>query len=243
MSLPIALQLYTVRDSLAQDFEGTIRRVAEIGYAGVEPASFPGITPRDASQLFHSLGLKVPSAHLPLPLGEQEGEVLDTAFALGCARIVSGYIPPQEYSTLDGIKRVCERFNEANRAATEQGLSLGIHNHWWEFEAIAEGYPYQLMLDLLERSIFFEVDTYWVKTAGLEPEAVLRELGARVPLLHIKDGPATQDASMVAVGEGSLNFPSILEASGRKRRVADRRTGPLRHRHDDGGGAQLPLSG
>jgi sugar phosphate isomerase/epimerase len=213
MTIPVALQLYTVRDALAQNFERTVRRVAEIGYAGVEPAGFPGTTPREAAQLFQSLGLKVPSAHLPLPLGEEQGEVLNTAFTLGCARIVSSYAPPKEMDTLDGIKRVCERFNQASQVAVEQGLSFGIHNHWWEFEMVEDKPMYKTMLEELDRAIFWEIDTYWVKTAGLDPAEVLREFGERAPLLHIKDGPAVRDEPMVAVGQGALDFHKILEAS------------------------------
>ena len=70
MTQPIALQLYTVRDQLARDFEGTIRRVAEIGYAGVETAHFPeGVSPAAAKAQFVELGLTVCAAHAPLPLG------------------------------------------------------------------------------------------------------------------------------------------------------------------------------
>ncbi len=138
--------------------------------------------------------------------------MLESAFTLGCPRIVSGFVPPSEYASLDGIKQVCERFNQANQVAMDQGFSFGIHNHWWEFEPVGGTPAYQLMLELLDRAIFWEIDTYWVKTAGLDPATVLRELGKRVPLLHIKDGPAVQGEPMVAVGQGTLDFHEIVEA-------------------------------
>ena len=72
MISPIALQLYSLREYAQKDFEKTIRKVAEMGYAGVEPAGFPGTTPVAAGKLFAELGLAVPSAHLPLPVGEQK---------------------------------------------------------------------------------------------------------------------------------------------------------------------------
>ncbi len=76
---------------------------------------------------------------------------------------------------------------------------------------------HDLMREFLDPAIVFEVDTYWVKTAGQDPAAVVRDLGARAPLLHLKDGPAVNTTDpMVAVGSGSLDFPAIVRASGGK---------------------------
>lgn len=214
MPAPIALQLYTVRDALAQDFEGVIRQIADMGYDGVETAGFPGTTPQAAARLFQELGLTVSSAHAPLPLGERQGEVLETMAALGCQRLVCAYLSPDEYRSLDQIKRNCDMLNEANAVAVANGLSFGLHNHWWEFEPVEGQYPYHLWLEHLDPAVFFEIDTYWVKTAGLDPAAVVAEFGDRAPLLHIKDGPATKEEPMTAVGEGVMDFPAILRAAG-----------------------------
>ncbi len=212
VTVPIALQLYTLRDDLAKDFEGTIRRVAEIGFVGVEPAGFAGTTPEAASRLFKELGLLVPSAHMPLPLDDKQDEVLNTAVTLGCTRLVSAFMPPDSYKTLDGIKQVCEQFNQANAVATEQGLRFGIHNHWWEFQEV-EGRPaWEVLLEHLEPTVFFEVDTYWVKTAGADPVNVVSRLGNRAPLLHIKDGPCVVGEPMVAAGEGVMDIPALVAA-------------------------------
>lgn len=213
MPAPIALQLYTLREAMAQDFEGVVRKVADVGYVGVEPAGFPGTTPEAAGRLFGELGLEVPSAHTPLPIGEQKQEVLDTMNALGSRRIVSG-LGPDHFKTTDQIKASCDTLNEASAAAVEHGMTFGIHNHWWEFLQVEGRYVYQVMLEHLASEVFFEVDTYWVKTAGVDPAAVVRELGARAPLLHIKDGPCTKEAPMTAVGEGIVDFHSIAEAGG-----------------------------
>jgi sugar phosphate isomerase/epimerase len=87
MPAPIALQLYSLRELLAADYAAGVRKAAEIGYAGVETAGFPGTTPQAAAQLFQELGLTVCSAHSPLPLGDKQAEVLDTMAALGCSRL------------------------------------------------------------------------------------------------------------------------------------------------------------
>ena len=211
MPAPIALQLYTVRDALAKDFAGVVRKVAGIGYVGVEPAGFPGTNARQAASLFRELGLAVPSAHTPLPLGEQKNQVLDAMGELGCTRIISGK-GPDDFRTRDQIAQTCELFNQANAVALQRGLRFGIHNHWWEFLRVEGRLVYQVMLEHLEPEVFFEIDTYWAKTAGADPAQVLNELGSRAPLLHIKDGPAMQGAPQVAVGDGVMDIPALVAA-------------------------------
>ncbi len=210
---PIALQLYTLREIAQEDFEAMVRLVSKIGYVGVEPAGFPGSTAEEAGRLFQELGLEVPSAHMPMPLGESRDEVLSAMKAIGCSRLVAGQ-GPDAFNSVEKIKRTCELFNEAAAVARDAGLTFGIHNHWWEFTPVEGVMPYQVMLDTLDRDIFFEVDTYWVQTAGVDVISVLKEMGERAPLLHIKDGPTVQADPMTAVGSGVMDFPAILEAAG-----------------------------
>ncbi len=212
MPKPIAVQLYTVREAIEQDFEGVVRKIAAWGYKGVEPAGFPGTTPQAAADLFKSLGLAVPSAHSPLPLADKQDEVLETMRVLGCAYLVCPFIPADEYKSIESTLAVCERLNSANAIARDAGLTLLYHNHWWEYEPLGDTYPYKVMLENLDPTIGFEIDTYWVKTAGLDPVSVIRDLGTRVPLLHIKDGPAVKDQPMVAVGEGVMDVAAIIDA-------------------------------
>jgi sugar phosphate isomerase/epimerase len=213
MKAPIGLQLYTLRESAQQDFEAMVRRVAQMGYVGVEPAGFPGSTPEAAGRLFKELGLQVPSAHMAMPLGEQRDEVLSAMKAIGCSRLISGQ-GPDAFNSVEQIKQTCARFNEAAAVARGEGFEFGIHNHWWEFTPAEGVMPYHVMLEVLDEDIFFEVDTYWVQTAGADVVAVLKELGARAPLLHIKDGSAERTGPMAAVGSGVMDFPKILEAAG-----------------------------
>jgi sugar phosphate isomerase/epimerase len=214
MTKPIALQLYSVRERLSQNFDENVRAIAEMGYLGVETAGFAGTTPAAAADLFRSLGLTVTSMHSPLPLGDQRAEVVETGRLLNCSNIVCAYIPPEEFATLDQIKRHCDRLNEANVNARADGMTLFYHNHWWEYEPVEGVYPYRLMAEQCDPTIKFEIDAYWVATAGCDVIAVLDELGDRVTLLHVKDGPRTTQDPMVAVGEGSLDYHAIIPAAG-----------------------------
>jgi len=211
MAAPIAIQLYTVRDALKQDFTGVIRQIADIGYVGVETAGFPGTTPREAKRLFNDLGLAVPSAHLPMPVGADAQQALETAEVLDCSYVVSG-LGADQFATRDAIQRACALFNQAHTTATAAGFKFAIHNHWWEFENVDGRFVYQVMLEELDPAVLFELDVYWIQTAGVDPQSVVAELGSRAPLLHIKDGPAVQDAPMVAVGSGVLDISTIIAA-------------------------------
>lgn len=212
MTTPIALQLYTIRDLLAQDFEGTIRRVADMGYMGVETANMFGESPASAARLFGELGLTVTSAHSALPLGDNKQEVIDTMGALNCKRLVVPSQPPDKFKSLDGIMSICDSLNEGAAVARAHGLQVGYHNHWFEYEPLENLIPIDVMLEQLDPDVFLEVDVYWVQTAGQNPVEVVRRLGSRAPLLHVKDGPCQIEAPMTALGEGVVDIPGVVAA-------------------------------
>ena len=214
MAAPIALQLYTVREAIAAEgFAQVVTKVAQMGYAGVEPAGFPGTTPAAGRQLFDDLGLAVSSAHTALPLGDKKNEVVDLAGVLGTKRIVSS-TGRDQFSSADSLNELCDTWNEAATTAAENGLELGLHNHWWEFSQIEGRSAFALLEERLDPSIHFQLDTYWAKVGGDDPVEVVRRLGARAPLLHIKDGPADDAAAdMVAAGAGAMDFPAVVAAA------------------------------
>jgi sugar phosphate isomerase/epimerase len=212
MTCPIALQLYTLRDLLAQDYEGTLRKVADMGYLGVETANMFGGTPASAAKLFGELGLTVTSAHSMLPLGEQKQEIIDTMGALNCKRLILPSQPTELFQSMDGIRNVCDSLNEASAIANAHGVQVGYHNHWFEYERVEERIPAEVMLEFLSPEVFLEVDVYWVQTAGRSPVDVVRRLGSRAPLLHIKDGPCQLEAPMTALGEGVVDIPGVVAA-------------------------------
>lgn len=213
MALPLAIQLYTVRENLAKDFTGVMKQIADIGYAGVEPTlNIPGTTIPEAVKLFKELGLEVPSAHGPPPIGENKNKVLDYLAAFDC-KLMFPSTNRNLFTTIDGVKQVCDQFNEGQAVAAENGITLGVHNHWWEFQKVNGQNAFEVMLEHLDPDVVFQVDTYWVKTAGVDPVQVINELGPRAPSLHIKDGPAVKDEPQVAAGDGVMDFPSIVQAA------------------------------
>lgn len=215
MTTPLAVQLYTLRDALESDFTGTVTKVAEMGYIAVEPFHGMPASPQEAKKLFDDLGLKVTSAHLMLPVGEEKDAYLEAASVYGIDTYVVPFLPPDNFGTIDSIKGLCEQLNQAQETVKQQDLALAYHNHWWELETVEGQVALDVMLDNLDSSILFELDTYWAQTGGANVVDVVTKLGKRAPLLHIKDGPATSfEEPMVAVGEGVMNFHDIIGASG-----------------------------
>ncbi|MCC7360581.1 MAG: sugar phosphate isomerase/epimerase [Anaerolineales bacterium] len=212
MPAPMALQLYSVRGEMARDFDGTVERVAAMGYAGVETGGFAPGSATAAAQLFKSLGLSVCGYHTGLPLGEKLPELLDTLAALDCRRLVIAYAPPESFQSLDGVKQTAERLNEAAALAQAGGLSLGYHNHWFEFYPLAGRPAYDYLVEALAPEVFLEVDVYWAQTGGVDPAGLVRRLGTRAPLLHLKDGPAQTGLPMTALGDGAVDIAACVAA-------------------------------
>lgn len=211
---PISLQLYTLRDALRNDFAGTVQQIADIGYIGVEPYGGMPLPAPEVAQILRDHGLTIHSSHLGLPEGDKAQEIMDTAAAYGIQRIIIPWLHPDNYKTADGIKKVCDQINAAQKRVAAEGYSLGYHNHHFEFMNTDDGTPaYQIMLEHLDPAVFFELDTYWIQVAGLDPAEVVMAFGKRSPLLHIKDGPADAPQSdMTAVGAGNVDIKGVTIA-------------------------------
>jgi len=220
----LSVQLYTVRDQIKSDISGTLHRVREIGFEYVETAFWPdNVSLQMAANYLQKAGLTVSSAHIEIPIGDKKQLMLDTAAAYNCKKMIwHGWPEDKRYSSLEGTMELISIYNDASRFARSHGLEFGLHNHWWEYRNKVGGrYVYEVLLENLDKEIFFEVDTYWVKVAGQDPVAIVKKLGERAPLLHIKDGPAKWNDSlpkdnpdpMTSVGKGTQNFPAIVKAA------------------------------
>lgn len=212
MSSQIAIQLYSVRNELARDYVGTIEKIVSFGYAGAEFAACPsGISLEQCAGILLEMGLTVPGMHAPVPSVPNRSMIFDNAHMFGCEYLVCGK-GPDDFKTIDIIKKSCDDFNFAASEAMKNNLKLVIHNHWWEYQPI-DGIPvYKVMLEHLDPEVLFELDTYWVKVGGQDPAMILDELGSRVPLVHIKDGTGVEgNLNMKAVGQGVMDFGPIFQ--------------------------------
>jgi len=220
----LAVQLYTVRDEIKKDLKGTLEKIARIGYKNVETAFWPeGMDIQEAADALEELNLNVSSCHIELPIGDQKQKMLDTAKAFGCRRVIwHGWPEDIRYSTLKGTRELIRIYNDSNKIAKDNGLQFGLHNHWWEYSNIVGGkLVYEVLMEEVDKDVFFEVDTYWVKVAGHDPAKVITQLGTRAKMLHMKDGPAVWNQKlsvdevdpMTPLGKGKQNIPAIVKAA------------------------------
>jgi sugar phosphate isomerase/epimerase len=215
----IGFQLYTIRKHIEKDIEGTMKKVADMGYRGVETYFLPeSITLERAAKVFKDVGLEVFSMHSEIPVDKNREVALKMADAYKCDRVVyAGWPQGEKYKNLDAIKHTAEIYNECTSFLNTKGLKFGLHNHWWEFEKKDDVYPFYYLLEHLDANIFFEIDTYWAAVAGQNPASILKDFGKRAPLLHIKDGPAVKGEKgyeQVPSGKGTMDIPAIVKAGG-----------------------------
>jgi len=190
MPVDISIQLFTLREQLKADYEGTIRTLAEIGFRKVEPAGFPGTTPEAAARLFAELGIEAPSCHGGLPIGDDKQQVIETALTMGHKYLITG-VPPgakDNYQSADAVDAMAEVYAEAAANAAEHGLQVGYHNHDWDLVEIDGEPAHRRFLARTPESVLYEADLFWVAKAGLDPVAFVEELGDRGRCLHFKDG-------------------------------------------------------
>lgn len=186
----ITVQLYSVREQATNDYEGTLRAIAAMGFGCVEPAGFPSYTVEKAAKLFTELGLKSPSAHTALPIGDDKNKIIEQALLMGHRYLITGCPPKSQenFSSIDAIKATAELYCEAADNAAQHGLQVGYHNHDWDLTDV-EGRPgYQVFLENTPESVLWEADIFWVAKAGRCPVEFIQEIGARGKALHFKDG-------------------------------------------------------
>lgn len=207
------LQLYTVRDLLRTDFEGTLAAVARLGYRQVEFAGNIGTSPEQTLAILKRNGLVAPSSHVSLDQIESElPKHLQVARELNQQFIVCPWVDESRRRTIGDWKRVCQAFNTIGAKTKAAGLSFAYHNHDYEFAPLDAQIPYDVLLAETDPDLVkMEVDVYWMAKAGRDPVVYFQRYPGRFPLLHLKD--MARDGSMTDVGKGVIDFRRILSHS------------------------------
>jgi sugar phosphate isomerase/epimerase len=211
---PIALQMWSLHEEAEKDLLGVLGRVADIGYVAVETYDLYDNSPKAVRARLNDLGLGLSSSHAPFPSGPDATAILDQYAELGAKTLVWS-LEPEEFDSLDAIRRGADRINEAVANAARYGMRIGYHNHFAEFRNVYNGrMAYWILLDELDPRVTVELDTYWVQTGGVNPVTVEKALGRRLEFIHIKDGPATgMDDYMVPYGQGVIDVDAVARAN------------------------------
>jgi sugar phosphate isomerase/epimerase len=201
---------------MAEDLEGTLRRVAELGYDEVELAGLFGHDPQAVRQLLDELGLDPVASHVDWEIiREAPDRAIEETLALGSRYLVLAWMPPSERSTLERWRGWVDRLNDVARACRDRGLRFAYHNHDFEFQPLEGRLPFDLLLEGFDRDLVeLEVDLYWLALAGREPGDLFDRYPGGYPLAHVKDMDRS-DLSMADVGQGDLDFAATFAQADR----------------------------
>jgi sugar phosphate isomerase/epimerase len=224
----LGVQLYTVRDQMKADFDGTIAKVAAIGYKEVEFAGYFDHTPQQVRAVLDRNGLTSPSCHVEYAvLGDKWPSVIESSKIIGQSYIVCPWISEELRKQPDIWQRAAETFNRAGEISKKSGIQFAYHNHWFEFLPVNGKLPYDMLLEQCDPDLVkMELDLCWITVAGADPLTYFNRYPGRFPLVHVKDmkklpkvsTAGSQDfgsslTDMTSVGSGIIDWKRIFAQS------------------------------
>lgn len=215
----VGVQLYTLRNEMRADPEGTLARIARIGFTEIEWWGSYGRTAEQLKRLLDARGLSAPAWHLAPELlaADKMDATIATARAMGHKHLIVAWTAPAE-RTPDGFRRLADLLNAAGQRAKSAGIRMGYHNHDFEFETIDGTTRLDVLLRQTDPSVVdFELDCYWAFKAGHDPIALLRAHRDRITHLHLKDSTAAPAFTQVDVGDGVIDWRQLLQVATRGR--------------------------
>jgi sugar phosphate isomerase/epimerase len=211
----IGLQLYSVRDEMKRDFDGSLQKVAAIGYAEVEFAGYFGRSPREVRAALDRTALRAPSAHIPFDQIEKSlPAILDAAHTIGHEYVVCPSVDEDQRRTMDDFKRVAEAFDKAGAECKKAGIQFAYHNHDFDFAPVNGKMFYDALLAETDPQLVkFEMDLYWVVKGNQRPLDYFARYPGRFPMVHVKDMDRTPARGQSDVGRGIIDFKQIFQHS------------------------------
>jgi sugar phosphate isomerase/epimerase len=236
LGLPLAIQLYSVRQQLPQDFAGTLQQVANAGFREVESAGYYNKPLSEVKAGLAEAGLSCVSAHHPMgDLRTKFDELLAFDKELGVKYFICsspGFKDPapagtpanSRAMTIDDWRWNAEQFNLMAEKTAAAGITFGYHNHVHEFEAINGVVPYNELLRIMDpKKTTLELDCGWATVAGVKPQDLMRDHPNRFSMLHVKDfhitGPGQAGAKVTELGKGNIDYRPILEQAKKTQKV------------------------
>lgn len=221
----LGLQIYSLRDQISEDLEGTLQRIAEIGYKNIEGYGYGermilGKTPSEFQKIIHDLGMKLPSMHVVTELTTEESRAsildqwkvtVEDMASIDVKYTVYAIIPEEERQNLEDYKKWAERFNQFGEICQQAGQVFAYHNHDFEFKPLDEQMGYDIFLKETDPELVkFELDMYWITKGGQDPLVYFDKAPGRYELWHLKDMEDSEEKSFAEVGHGTIDFESIF---------------------------------
>ena len=215
------LQLYTLRDVMGSDTRNVLEQVASFGYKQIESFEGPqgmfwGMTPKGFKDFMDGLGMKIVASHADIY--KDFDRKVDDAASIGMDYLICPWVGPQK--TIDDYKKIADQFNKAGETCKKAGLRFAYHNHAYTYTPLEGQLPQDVFMDNTDADLVdYEMDIYWVVTAGKDPIAEMKKHENRYRLVHVKDRkknvPLTNTDASCILGEGSIDYPSILKGANR----------------------------
>jgi sugar phosphate isomerase/epimerase len=216
MQMPkLGLQLYTLRDLAQEDFVGTLAKVAEIGYEGIEFAGYGGLSAKEIHKVIEDLGLTPVSNHVEFAELENNLDfVIEDAAVLGLSYIVCPYVPQERRTNAEDYQKLAKLFSEIGAKCAQAGLKFAYHNHAFEFKKFGDLYALDCLYNWTDAKLVqAELDIYWIEFAGESASKYIERYQDRCELLHVKDMTDDSERYFTEVGSGCLDIPSILSTA------------------------------
>ena len=189
MALPVAIQVYSVRENAQADLLATLKKIKEMGYDGVEFAGLYGYAPADVKKMCEETGLVPISAHVPYAdlVADPEG-VLGQYKEIGCRFVAVPYLATEDRPDGGHFDQVIKNIERIGKTAKKLGIQLLYHNHEFEFMTIGGKYALDILYDSVSSEYLqTELDVCWVKVGGENPATYLKKYSGRAPVVHLKD--------------------------------------------------------
>jgi sugar phosphate isomerase/epimerase len=242
------IQLYTLRNVLNQDLEGTLNALVSMGYEEVETHSHYGRTPDVFREILQDAGLDAPAAHYGAgALRDDLDRIIEEAGILGHQFIFCPHPGPFPFATIDDYRRLADFLTATGSRLKEVGIQFGYHNHDFECRPIDGQIPLFVLFDDSDAdAVSIELDLFWAVHGGIEPMDVIRRYPGRVHAFHVKD--RTAEGEMVDVGKGVIDFGRLFAAgdlAGLKHAFVehDNPADPLRSARDSIAGFNSAIAG
>jgi sugar phosphate isomerase/epimerase len=212
MKLPVAIQLYSVRDAMEKDFAGTLRKIADLGYKGVEFAGFGGFSAVQIRDLLKELGLTPAGSHTGIDaLRDNLDEIIEYNLTIGNKYIICPY---NQYKSKEEYISAAKFYDECGEKIRARGLEFLYHNHDFEFMKFDGEYGLDIIFkNVKPENVGAELDLGWIFYAGIDPAAFLRSFKKRCPLVHIKDFLSAGEKTFTEIGNGLVDTKGIAAAA------------------------------
>ncbi len=219
MALFIGLQLYSVREDMQKDFLGTLKKVSDMGYRGIEFCDYGGYTAKELKNALVDLNLSAMNSHISIERMEKDADFeMEYALELGLKDITIPYLSEDRRKNVHDYQVFADILQKLGEQCQKNGLQLDYHNHYFEFEKFGDTCGMDIILANTDaKKLMIELDTFWVQEMDIDPIEYLKSHSNRIRMIHLKDRYKNADRNselspFAEIGNGIMDIQGIINA-------------------------------